>query len=75
MLACVSTDVSTAEAAKQIGVNLRTLQQWARDHVVEPAFTTPGGHYRWNVDELRRQLRERGHATHETGPVQPDAAS
>jgi excisionase family DNA binding protein len=65
MLDCMS-DVSTAEAAARIGVNLRTLQQWAKDHVVEPAFTTPGGHYRWDVDALRRQLRERAGRPHET---------
>ncbi|GAA2338236.1 hypothetical protein GCM10009854_13090 [Saccharopolyspora halophila] len=50
--------VSTGEAAKAIGVDRRTLQRWAAEGVVEPALVTPGGHQRWDVEELKDQLRK-----------------
>lgn len=50
-------DVSTGDAATQLGLSTRTLQHWAREGLIQPAFVTPGGHYRWDVDDLRRQLR------------------
>jgi DNA-binding transcriptional MerR regulator len=51
--------VPTADAAKAVGVDRRTLQRWAKEGLVTPALTTPGGHARWDVDDLIRQLRER----------------
>lgn len=50
--------VPTGKAARAVGVHVRTLQQWARDGLVKPALTTPGGHLRWNIADLVRQLRE-----------------
>jgi excisionase family DNA binding protein len=35
--------VSTGEAARRLGVNLRTLQRWASDGLIKPDWTTPGG--------------------------------
>lgn len=49
--------VTTGEAARALGVGLSTLQRWAHEGLVIPAFRTPGGHFRWDVDDLRRQLR------------------
>lgn len=40
-----------------IGVDVRTLQRWAAEGLVVPALTTPGGHLRWDVDDLIAQLR------------------
>lgn len=57
----------TGEAARRLGVNRRTLQHWARTGQVQPDYTTPGGHYRWDVDRLRRDLRD--------SPPDPDARS
>jgi DNA-binding transcriptional MerR regulator len=68
------TDVSTSQAATQMGLSPRTLQHWARKGLVQPALVTAGGHYRWDVDDLRRQLHEL-HATDQTAPERPDAAS
>ncbi|MTD56127.1 helix-turn-helix domain-containing protein [Amycolatopsis pithecellobii] len=50
--------VTTAEAATAIGVGRRTLSRWVLDGKVEPTLTTAGGHHRWDVDDLKRQLRE-----------------
>ena len=50
--------VTTAEAAKTLGVSNRTLARWTQDGRLTPTSTTLGGHYRWNVDELREQIRK-----------------
>ena len=52
-----ATFVSTGKAAAAIGVGHSTLHDWARSGYVTPAFRTPGGHFRWDVDDLLRQLR------------------
>jgi excisionase family DNA binding protein len=49
--------VSTGEAAAAIGVNETTLQRWAHQGKVRPAYRTPGGHFRWDIVDLMRQLR------------------
>ncbi len=55
---CMGRLVTTSEAAKELGVGTSTLQRWAKDKVVSPDLVTPGGHMRWDVDNLRGQLRE-----------------
>jgi excisionase family DNA binding protein len=50
--------VTTGEAAKAIGVGHMTLLRWMKAGHVTPAAKTPGGQYRWDLDDLRRQLRE-----------------
>jgi len=49
--------VSTGVAAKRLGVSIASLTRWARAGLVRPAYRTPGGQYRWDLDELREQLR------------------
>jgi predicted site-specific integrase-resolvase len=49
----------TAEAAKAVGVDRRTLQRWWKAGDVTPAIVTPGGHARWDVEDLMKQLRGR----------------
>ena len=48
--------LATSEAAEKIGVAASTLKRWEREGTVEPTMRTPGGHYRWDLDDLRRQL-------------------
>jgi hypothetical protein len=31
---------------------------WVRDGKLSPTLTTPGGHHRFDLDDVRRQLRE-----------------
>lgn len=50
------TLVGTVEAARQIGVAYQTLSDWAAKGRYAPAERTPGGHARWDVADLRRQL-------------------
>jgi hypothetical protein len=55
--AVTSDLVPTGVAAKAIGVDRGTLVRWWQQGLVEPVYVTPGGHGRWNVDQLRRDLR------------------
>lgn len=55
--------VPTGVAAKAIGVDRATLVRWWQRGFVEPDLITAGGHARWDVEQLKRQLneeRERG---------------
>lgn len=50
---------TTAQAAADLGIAAATLQRWAKAGKVTPAFVTAGGQYRWDIDDLRRQLAPR----------------
>jgi DNA-binding transcriptional MerR regulator len=50
--------LTTSEAAKLIGVHPRTLSRYASEGRVFPTMILPSGHYRWELDDLRRQLRD-----------------
>jgi DNA-binding transcriptional MerR regulator len=49
--------LTTGGAAKALGVARSTLARWWDQGIVTPSLVTPGGHARWDVDELREQLR------------------
>lgn len=50
--------VPTGEAAREIGVGRATLARWWSEGLVKPVLVTAGGHARWDVDDLKRQLAE-----------------
>lgn len=52
-----ATLVPTGVAAKAIGVGHSTLARWWQQGFVTPTLVTPGGHARWNIEDLREQLR------------------
>jgi 8-oxo-dGTP diphosphatase len=52
----MSEYLTTGQVAKTLGLSITALQQWAKDGIVTPAFTTPGGRMRWTVDGLLSQL-------------------
>ena len=49
--------VTTAEAAKLVGLSRRTLQRYHREGVIAPEYVTAGGHARWDPDKIIEQLR------------------
>ncbi|MBB5017255.1 excisionase family DNA binding protein [Chitinivorax tropicus] len=67
--------VSTREAAKQLGVALRTVQLWVESGVLR-AWKTAGGHRRIAVDSLQALLAKRQAATgdEEIKPPAPESA-
>jgi excisionase family DNA binding protein len=50
--------LTTAQAARYLGISRRTLARYAEIGWIKPTVTLPSGHHRWNLDDLRRQLRE-----------------
>jgi predicted site-specific integrase-resolvase len=48
--------VATGVAARELGIGRATLARWWADGKVHPAFVTAGGHARWDVADLRRQV-------------------
>lgn len=53
--------LSTTEAARALGISGRTLSRYAADGKLIPAVVLSGSqrsHYRWDLDDLRRQFRE-----------------
>ncbi len=50
--------VTSDELARELHVSRRTITRWAAEKIITPELTLPGGGYRWNPDDVRRQLRE-----------------
>ena len=48
--------VRSGQAAARLGVPVRSLRSWAAQGLVTPAWRTPGGQARWDMDRLERQL-------------------
>jgi excisionase family DNA binding protein len=63
--------VTTGKAADALGVSLVTLQRWAHAGQVTPALRTAGGHFRWDLDDLRRQLKMPAPVTTEEPMTEP----
>lgn len=50
--------LTTAQAAQHLGVHRRTLARYAERGQLTPTLVLPSGHLRWNLEDLRRQLRD-----------------
>jgi excisionase family DNA binding protein len=50
--------VPTGEAARLLGISRTTLMRWVHAGLVTPAWTTRGGHARWDMDQLERQVEQ-----------------
>jgi excisionase family DNA binding protein len=53
------TYLTTGEAARALNVNRVTLQRWVHKYGIRPSYVTGGGHFRWDLDDLRIQLSRR----------------
>lgn len=49
--------LTTSELARALGLSLRSVQRYIRAGYITPDLTTPGGHHRWNPENVRAQLR------------------
>jgi hypothetical protein len=47
---------TSSEAARALGIGKITLNRAKRAGKATPVHYTPGGHARWDIDDLRRQL-------------------
>ena len=50
--------LTTSQLARALGLSLSSIKRYISAGQIRPDLTTPGGHYRWNVESVRRQLRE-----------------
>ena len=48
--------LSRGDVARLFGVSLSTVTRWARTGLL-PTVRTPGGHYRYPAEEMRRAAR------------------
>jgi excisionase family DNA binding protein len=55
------TMLTTKEAADAIGISRQTLQRYVREKKVRPTLRLPSGQMRWDLDDLKNQLREKDH--------------
>jgi DNA-binding transcriptional MerR regulator len=49
--------VTTRELARQIGLSERTIQRYRAEGLITPEIESKGGHARWDVESVKRQLR------------------
>jgi DNA-binding transcriptional MerR regulator len=50
--------ITTRELARQIGLSERTIQRYRAEGLITPEIESKGGHARWDVESVKRQLRE-----------------
>lgn len=51
--------LTTTQAAEVLGVSGRTLARYVERGWLQPTVVLPSGHFRWDMQELHRQLEER----------------
>lgn len=50
--------LTSGQLAKELGISHRSITHYAQTGQLEPTLTTPGGQYRWDLEDVKRQLRE-----------------
>lgn len=54
----VPDELTSGQLARELGVSHRAVLKWAEQGVITPEWTTPGGHHRWDLDKVRKELRQ-----------------
>jgi DNA-binding transcriptional MerR regulator len=49
--------LSTGETARRLGLSRSSLWRYVKAGLIEPDLITAGGHFRFDPDNVRRQLR------------------
>lgn len=49
--------LTTAQAAEAIGIARTTLSRYVKERKLRPTLRLPSGHMRWELDDLKAQLR------------------
>lgn len=50
--------LTSTELARKLGLSRRAISKYAQNGQLEPAVVSPGGQYRWDLDDVKRQLNE-----------------
>ena len=48
--------LTTTELSRRLNVTAGTVQRWVRTGRIRPTLVTPGGQYRFSLDDVRDQL-------------------
>jgi len=49
--------LTTAQAADAIGIARTTLSRYVKEQKLRPTLRLPSGHMRWDLEDLKAQLR------------------
>ena len=49
--------LTTAELAKELRLSVKTIQRYQRTGKLTPKYRTPGGQYRWDLEDVQEQMR------------------
>jgi predicted site-specific integrase-resolvase len=49
--------LTTSDLARRLNLSTKSIYRYYRDGKITPEFTTPGGEHRWNVEDVKEQLR------------------
>lgn len=52
--------LTTGELARKLSVSTQAITKWVREGKITPAWTTPGGHYRFRWESVAAELRADG---------------
>ncbi|MGW1681654.1 helix-turn-helix domain-containing protein [Saccharopolyspora sp. NPDC002376] len=52
--------ITSSEVARELGVARQTVNRWVREGVITPTIVTAGRQGRFDIEEVKRQLREHG---------------
>jgi DNA-binding transcriptional MerR regulator len=55
--------MTTGQVARELRLSHRSLNRWAEQGVIRPAVVTPGGRRLWDLEDLRRQIRDMSSAS------------
>jgi DNA-binding transcriptional MerR regulator len=50
--------LTSGELARELSISPRTVARYARDGLLKPAETTVGGHHRWDLEDVRKQMAD-----------------
>ncbi|MBA8824581.1 DNA-binding transcriptional MerR regulator [Saccharopolyspora lacisalsi] len=49
--------LTSGQLARELGISHQSITNYARNGQLEPTLVTPGGHYRWDLEDVKQQLR------------------
>ncbi|WP_433557690.1 helix-turn-helix domain-containing protein [Pseudonocardia xinjiangensis] len=50
--------LTTTELAAALSVSTKTVHRWLAAKRISPAYTTPGNQYRWDLDDVLKQIKQ-----------------
>lgn len=48
--------LTSGELADELGLSRRAISDYARQGKITPALRTPGGQYRWNLEQVKAEM-------------------